>query len=143
MPDKTSRIGRRGGDFLIHIESEQRNLNSVQLTMPAGGPFSYSKLTGLPLDVNNVPIVVGGEAAVTKVVIWGPAFSNVAGAANTTSIPQYTVIDEYTGAVLNETALVDTDLAGASYNKTALGVALTALGAKVVREPIKTDIQVN
>ena len=142
----TTRLGPRGGDFLVHIESAQKCLSSSQLTMPAsGGPHSYDQIVAVPLAAGGVLALVAGVADIVAFAVYGPPIDGLADAAVTGAVPEYTIIDDFTGAVLNESALPATDSAGTPWvvANIKLATALVAAGVKWVANPVKTSTQTN
>ena len=144
MPE--SRLGHRAGDFLIHIESEQRCLISGQLTAPATPPFlslTDGNVTAYPLLVNNVLAKAADAASVVAFVIWGRAVNDLAAGTDTDAVPEYTILNDFTGAVLNEDAIPANDMEGNPFTIATIVTAIEALGAKFVQEPVKTTILTN
>jgi hypothetical protein len=133
------------GDLLIHIESPQRCFSSVQLTGRATtGTQAYNlaiPVAGFPLIAGNIPAIDTEEASVVALVVFGNPWPLIAADADTAEIPPYTIINDFTGAVINQNAIQDTDLAGATMDVAAIAAALVALGAKIVTEPVKITEQ--
>jgi hypothetical protein len=125
----------RAGDFLVHVESTQRCLNTLATITGAVG-MGAVKGEVYPLD-GGVAIAPGGVlTGVDAFVLQGPPPAN---AATTTGSPAdpYTVIDDFTGAVLNESVL-----AAAGYDSTDITAIKTAVsGAKWVADPVKITEQ--
>jgi hypothetical protein len=139
-----SRLGNRGGDLLIHIESEQRCLTSGQITAAATPALTnIPNVCGLPLLAANVIALATEEASVVALAVWGRAINDLAADGDTAAVPPYTIIDDFTGAVINQNAIALADPAGTSYTLATIVTALEALGAKVVAEPVKTTTQTN
>lgn len=146
MADEGKRLGNRGGDFLIHIESEQKCLSSTQITgkTAAATIVEITDIVAIPL-VGNEPAYQGDEASVDGFIIWGNPIRNLVADASTAEIPPYTIIDAFDGAVLNQSVIPLADPAGAAWTGgvAAIVTAVTALGAKFVTEPTKTSTQTN
>lgn len=130
-------LGPRGGDFMLHIESAQRNLNTVDTITGAAGASAVKGI--IALSAINAAIAPGGTLSGTaKFAVFGPPLnaddSDTGDAAN-----PYTVIDDFTGAVLNESVLL-----AAGYDADDVAAIKAAVtGAKWVAEPAKTSVQVN
>lgn len=134
-------LGQRTGDFLIHIESPQKNFTYGQLTMPgSGGPHTKANVVGLPLKANNVVALATEEASVVAFVAAGEPLDAVANGAATTG-PLYTIIDRWDGVVINQDAMMTTDTQATpvAYTNATIRTTLAALttGAtpKFVEEP--------
>jgi hypothetical protein len=104
---------------------------------------TITQIAGLPLKANNVIALATEEASVVALAVWGPAIHDLAADADTAAVPPYTIINDFTGAVINQNAIVATDPAGTDYTLATIVTALEALGAKVVSEPVKTSTQTN
>ena len=126
----------RAGDFLVHIESPQRNLDTLDELTGAVG-MDAVKGSVYPAD-GGVAIAPGGVlTGVDMFVIAGPPPANAATATGSPAFP-YTIINDFTGAVLNESVL-----AAAGYDSTDITAIKAAVtGAKWVSDPTKITEQV-
>ena len=133
------------GDLLVHIESTQRCLSSTQLKgRAATGTEAYNlavPVAGFPLIATYIPAIATEEASVIALVVFGNPWGAIAAGANTAEVPPYTIIEDFTGAVINQNAIATVDLAGAAFTLATIVTALEALGAKFVSEPVKQTEQ--
>jgi hypothetical protein len=140
----TSRLGKRGGDFLVHIESPQKCLGEGQLTAPTGKDVTnLNDVTAYPVLAGAVLAVAGDEANIIGFVIWGNSIASLAGDAATAEVPPYTWIDAFDGAVLNENAIPLVDFEGADFTLADIKAAAALANVKWVAEPVKTSTQTN
>ena len=117
------------GDFLVHIESTQRCLATVEVTGAATAP--KGNVFGLAADGTVIPS--GGVMANITQFAVGPGPAPGSGLT-----ANHTVINDYTGAVLNQTVLLQ-----AGYSSVEVGQIVAAVTApKWVTEPVKTDEQI-
>lgn len=140
-------IGKRMGDFLIHMESLQKCLTYGQLTMPAaGGAHTCADVVGLPLKASNVVAKATEEASVVAFVVAGEPFSALANDAVTTG-PLYTILNRWDGVVINQDQMMayDTQATPAAYTNATIRSTLLAIttGAipKFVTEPTNKTTQ--
>ena len=144
-----TRLGNVGGDFLIHIESFQKNLESADITAPgAGGPFNCAPVTAYPLIKSGSTYTLAlatQEASVNAFLVAGRDINDLANSGVTAEVQKHTVIDAYDGAVLNESVIPanDPSAAATAFDVAAIVTAVTALGAKFKKEPAETTIQTN
>lgn len=133
------------GDFLVHIESMVKCLNYGQITMPAaGGPhtLTVNQILAYPLLAANVLAVAGDEANIVAFLIAGDAFEDLVDGYATIG-PLYTVIDDFTGAVLNSDTIQAADSVGAAFNIANIMAAAGLADVKWVTEPVNTEEQVD
>ena len=124
------------GDFLVHIESAQKCLDTKTSITGASGAGAI-KGSIIPID-DDVVIAPGGlVAGIDGFIVAGPPVADAATATGSPADP-YTVINDFTGAVLNESALV---AAGYSADLAGIKAAAALAGVKWVAEPVPTTEQ--
>lgn len=138
-------LEKRGGDFVVHVESFQKCFDTVTVTLAvdmdsaeyAGG------VAGTPGTITAgafTPVAVAAQGTADAFLVSGPGIAQgtAAGAAINDGA-KYTAINVYDGAVLNQDALKSEDPAAAAY--TAATIIANVTAAKWVTESTKKSEQ--
>jgi len=144
----SSRRAFTGGDLLLGKISSNFNFASGQLTAPGSGGvwnFYLDQVAGYPLLASNVLAIATDEASVVALLVFGNRLDDLADSASTTEVPQYTILNDFTGVVINKDVIAtkDASLAATAFTLATIVTALEALGAKVVTGPTKSTTQTN
>ena len=139
-----SRLGGRAGDLIVHVESPQKCFGGGQVTAPATpATLSLDNVAAYPVLAGAVLAKAGDEANVIGFLLWGRSIKDLAAAASTTAVPEYTWIDTFDGAVLNENAIPANDFEGNAFTLATIKGAAALANVKWVAEPTKTSTQTN
>lgn len=136
-----------GGDFLVHMESQQYNLESCKVVNPATGIANINQVAGTPvqLDLTAKTATLLSKANVTNAdgfLIEGPKLTDMG--VSTTSEEYYSVL--WAGpAVINRTKYnLAAPIAGETdYTATELDTQVAAMPGdiRIVDEPAQTTEQ--
>ena len=143
-----STLGKRGGDFVVHVESPQKCFNTATLTLDTGGADGggmASQIAGVPGVLSAgifTPVLPAGQANTNAFLVHGPFVEDgTAAGAGINDSYKYTIIDNFDGAVLNEDMVATTDPVGAALTLATIKGASALANVKWVSEPTKKSTQ--
>lgn len=132
------------GDLIIHMESPQYCLFSAIIRNGTGSERTLDDVCGYPLKAGASGAdyrlaVAGDEASVTALLVQGPnGRDSEVIAATTNSVKKWTVLKN-APAVINQSKIRTTDIAGAAFNIANIVTALEALGFEFRTESDKEE----